>query len=113
MMLDIVDERSCKRCGHVWFPRKPEPPVQCPDCHSPYWDIPRGTTRIARSAVKSIPKGVDRVDLYLNQTHVGSISVPEVEMCPVSAFDGETGETYRCGLPKHGANVKHTKGERI
>ena len=35
------------------------------------------------------------------------------EMCPVTAYDGETGETYRCGLTVHSSRVPHTKGERI
>jgi rubrerythrin len=30
--------RICLRCGHNWRPRKDDPPVQCPNCKSPYWD---------------------------------------------------------------------------
>lgn len=26
------------RCGHVWTPRKPQRPMTCPKCRSPYWD---------------------------------------------------------------------------
>lgn len=29
---------TCKRCNHTWMPRSKEPPVQCPKCHSPYWN---------------------------------------------------------------------------
>jgi predicted Zn-ribbon and HTH transcriptional regulator len=29
---------ECKRCGHKWYPRKPEKPRVCPKCKSPYWD---------------------------------------------------------------------------
>ena len=32
---------ECLRCGHTWVPRKEDKPRQCPNCHSPYWDIPR------------------------------------------------------------------------
>ena len=32
---------TCKRCGHQWFPRKPDLPVQCPNCKSPYWNRER------------------------------------------------------------------------
>jgi len=78
MVIHIVIERACKRCGHIWYPRKPEPPVQCPKCRSPYWDIPRGLTKIASQAVKSAPEGADRVDLYANRSHVGSVAVPQV-----------------------------------
>ncbi len=32
---------SCKRCSHTWTPRSKTPPVQCPKCHSPYWNRER------------------------------------------------------------------------
>ncbi|MEM0171614.1 MAG: hypothetical protein QXV57_03535 [Thermoproteota archaeon] len=32
---------KCKRCGHEWYPRKPEKPRICPRCKSPYWDVER------------------------------------------------------------------------
>jgi DNA-directed RNA polymerase subunit RPC12/RpoP len=32
---------SCKRCKHEWIPRTKQPPVQCPKCHSPYWNRER------------------------------------------------------------------------
>jgi DNA-directed RNA polymerase subunit RPC12/RpoP len=33
---------SCLRCGHEWARRKREgAPIQCPKCHSPYWDKER------------------------------------------------------------------------
>jgi len=28
---------QCKRCGHKWYIRKPQPPRFCPNCKSPYW----------------------------------------------------------------------------
>jgi predicted Zn-ribbon and HTH transcriptional regulator len=31
---------TCKRCGHKWVPRIPNPPL-CPNCHSPYWNRPK------------------------------------------------------------------------
>jgi len=31
----------CTRCGHRWLPRAARKPVQCPRCHSPYWDRER------------------------------------------------------------------------
>lgn len=33
----------CLRCSHTWYPRRPERPVVCPACNSPYWDKPRRT----------------------------------------------------------------------
>ncbi len=31
---------TCQRCGYIWSPRK-EHPVQCPACHSAWWNRPR------------------------------------------------------------------------
>src|SRR5690348_5605487 len=31
----------CKRCNRTWTPPSKEPPVQCPRCHSPYWNRER------------------------------------------------------------------------
>jgi DNA-directed RNA polymerase subunit RPC12/RpoP len=39
----------CERCGHEWLPRgtvKREP-LQCPKCHSPYWNRPRKTAMLS------------------------------------------------------------------
>ena len=35
-----VHKLQCKRCGHIWIPRKPEV-MLCPKCHSPYWNKER------------------------------------------------------------------------
>lgn len=29
---------ECLRCTHHWHPKKPEKPVCCAFCKSPYWD---------------------------------------------------------------------------
>ena len=31
---------ECRKCGHVWVPRKLELPLICPNkhCHSPRWN---------------------------------------------------------------------------
>jgi DNA-directed RNA polymerase subunit RPC12/RpoP len=36
-----VKKLSCKRCSHQWTSRSKKPPVQCPKCHSPYWNRER------------------------------------------------------------------------
>jgi DNA-directed RNA polymerase subunit RPC12/RpoP len=36
-----VKPQTCKRCGRTWTPRSNKPPVQCPKCHSPYWNRER------------------------------------------------------------------------
>ena len=38
--------RVCLRCGHRWIARQPEPPKQCPRCHSPYYQRPRRLTSV-------------------------------------------------------------------
>jgi predicted Zn-ribbon and HTH transcriptional regulator len=30
--------QTCKKCDHVWTPRKPKEPETCPKCRSPYWN---------------------------------------------------------------------------
>lgn len=35
-----VKQIECKRCGHVWTPRK-TPVRLCARCRSSYWDVPR------------------------------------------------------------------------
>ena len=32
---------KCIRCNHVWPNNREKKPIRCPDCGSPYWDIPR------------------------------------------------------------------------
>jgi predicted nucleic acid-binding Zn-ribbon protein len=29
---------TCKRCGHIWKPRKEKLPKACPKCRNPYWN---------------------------------------------------------------------------
>lgn len=30
-------QKKCKRCEHLWTPRKATLPKWCPRCHSRYW----------------------------------------------------------------------------
>ncbi len=39
----VLPTMRCLRCGHTWPPRKPERPLRCPKCGSPYWDRARAT----------------------------------------------------------------------
>lgn len=36
-MNDTVPAYRCAVCGHLWVPRRKEPPRQCPRCRSTYW----------------------------------------------------------------------------
>ena len=48
----------CKRCGHDWFPRQLEKPVQCPKCKSARWKQERAP-KLMKAALdaKLTPKG--------------------------------------------------------
>ncbi len=39
MNIDIK-QLNCKRCNHLWYPRKNDVRI-CPKCKSPYWDKER------------------------------------------------------------------------
>jgi predicted Zn-ribbon and HTH transcriptional regulator len=32
---------QCERCDHKWIPKGAKEPRTCPDCKSPYWDVPK------------------------------------------------------------------------
>lgn len=36
-----LDGYKCDRCGHEWLRRGHDDPKVCPQCKSPYWNIPR------------------------------------------------------------------------
>ncbi len=38
---------------------------------------------------------------------------PEVQECPYTEYDQESGETYGCGLKVHSAKVKHVRGRKL
>jgi len=37
----VLAQRTCLRCGKVWWPRSQSKPKRCPRCKNPYWDRPR------------------------------------------------------------------------
>jgi len=36
-----LEQTKCKRCGHIWIPRKNKKPIMCPCCKSLKWEIPK------------------------------------------------------------------------
>jgi len=38
---------ECRRCNHKWSPRKPETPLRCGSCKSPYWKTPPDSGRVS------------------------------------------------------------------
>ena len=73
---------KCKRCESEWESKKVEAtgelPVQCPRCKRTDWAVPKGFAKLAKHAAANAPEGTDRVDFYSNQSHVGSVAVPQV-----------------------------------
>lgn len=43
MEVKVIQEVTCNRCGHSWYPRKAELPKSCANrkCGSPYWNKAR------------------------------------------------------------------------
>lgn len=54
-----INQLTCQRCAHKWFPRSQEV-VICPHCKSPYWDkkkhrISKAKKVMVDSDVKYVP----------------------------------------------------------
>ena len=131
------DDMDCKKCGHSWKPIV-EKPLKCPACNQPkYWlekvrnrneeavrGMPRSTGGTARPGANGASDKENLPGVSLGQTYRGSAEdsgtgqeiggdAEAVEMCPYTEYDPEDGETYRCGLAKHGPKVKHTRGRKV
>ena len=39
-----IPKLECKKCGHKWAPRIPNPPT-CPHCRTYYWNKPKQGVR--------------------------------------------------------------------
>lgn len=128
----MVSEMVCKRCGHCWITRRGRPPVQCPDCRSPYWNKERVNAktssgsaaavesskdaRVSISELRSIAAGVrENLDRSIQVSVSTAKPVEEEErvMCPYTEYDSETGETYGCRLPEHSVKIKHQRGSAL
>lgn len=43
---------ECLRCRHKWSPRKPETPLRCGSCKSPYWKTEPDNGRVSMGRKK-------------------------------------------------------------
>ena len=50
-----INTITCKRCNHVWVPRK-TPVRLCAKCHSAYWDIEFSQKKLKAEDDSSINK---------------------------------------------------------
>ena len=132
-----MEIKNCKRCGEPWCFHGTGRPIRCGKCKSPYWDRERvnesgqdSQGRVGGSRVPETSKRTAQVREHSRQVvweqGVGICAPFEpgvdegaggdaeaVEMCPYTEYDPEDGETYRCGLAKHGPKVKHTRGRKV
>ena len=131
------DDMDCKKCGHSWKPIV-EKPLKCPACNQPkYWlekvrnrdeetvrGMPRSTGGTARPGANGASDKANLPGVPVGQAYRRSEKdfrsgageggdAEAVEMCPYTEYDPEDGETYRCGLAKHGPKVRHTRGRQI
>ena len=57
-----IKELDCKRCGHVWLPRRTEV-LTCPNpkCRSPYWNRERVTPEEKEAKAKAKTQALEKV----------------------------------------------------
>jgi len=48
---------NCLRCGHHWFPKRPQLPKICPTCKSPYWN--KIKTKYNRTEIRPVEDVTD------------------------------------------------------
>jgi hypothetical protein len=63
---------------------------------------------VVRAVVEDRPK----TGVTFPSMEIEPFEEPAVAMCEVTEYSGETGETYRCKLPK-GHRQPHKRGEAI
>ena len=116
-----MEIKNCKRCGEPWCFHGTGRPIRCGKCKSPYWDRERQDAvecRKPSGVDRRVPGTVPNDVLPVESVPVGSDEgaggdAEAVDMCPYTEYDPEDGETYRCGLAKHGPKVKHTRGRKV
>src|SRR4029077_13078062 len=62
---------ECFSCGYLWFPRRPENPVACPNCGSRSWDVPKKSTEEPEPAARGAGENPKRETWILQKRRVG------------------------------------------
>ena len=75
---DVAVSDACLICGHEWVRRKPERPLRCGKCKSPYWD--RGRKRVEDTRREKVFRRAKAV------------------MSPNFVHDVEACRIYECGM---------------
>ena len=91
--------RECVRCHHRWVPRQTTLPMQCPKCHSPYWQTPRQYSKRGR------PPKIQIIDINseyntINHKKWGKWSLNKRPPYPTLDFPISNNETYEIKLSR-------------
>lgn len=85
MKEEVIKKQICLRCGHSWFPSKPQKPKHCPSCNSPLWDKPKwkasGPPRVL----------ISYQDIQNRKAKFGTISFSDGSGTIESAFNSKPG----------------------
>lgn len=79
----------CLRCGHEWALRVGVPRV-CPNCRSPYWNVPTARGINAKSAESKISEGIEDFKKRYLQAHLRKNSRDYVRTHYITVQDGTT-----------------------
>ena len=75
--LSGLQEQRCHRCGKTWWPRRPQKPLRCPGCKSPYWDRPRKLKPAPAPVVGSLNRAALQDSVRTELAKALGISQPE------------------------------------
>lgn len=73
----VLQQQTCLRCANIWWPRRPQKPLRCPRCKSPYWHRPRKLKTAPSPVVTSINRAALQDSLRNDLAKALGISQPE------------------------------------
>lgn len=106
MSEDKTSSCSCLRCGHHWFPRKPnKDPRVCAKCRSPYWNIQKKRKNIAH--IENSEKELSSCsEAFLLSIDSNEYSVCAPKGVPLRVFDFFSGGGgASCGFRNAGLKI--------
>lgn len=81
----------CERCGHEWYPRKPQRPRRCAKCTALYWNRP--------ARIPKTPREVGAIGRPMLFPGLAALEVGQVLLLPWVALPN--------GQPDNAANARH------
>jgi len=73
----VLQQQTCLRCANRWWPRRPQKPLRCPGCKSPYWDRPRKLKTPSSPVVAAISRAALQGSLRTELAKALGTSQPE------------------------------------